>query len=148
MNSTYIVALIILFSAYVCLLVGITIKRGRKNISSVEVLAPGRSPTVVPEIVSELPKAKLELEIELSKDADTGLYRAVTNIKNPDPGEHYSFAFYLLADRKQIDVRWHEHSPTFEFMFPDGRAKIEIVAFVKNENGDTFTEKKEIKRID
>lgn len=148
MNSTYIVALIILFSAYICLLIGITVKRGRKNISDEVVLAPGRSPKVVPDTVSEQPKAKLELDIEFSKDENTGLYRAVTSIKNPVPEEHYSYAFYLLADRKQIDVRWHEHSPVFEFMFPEERAKIEIVAFVKNENGDTFTEKKEIKRID
>ena len=142
MNSTYIVALIVLFTAYVCLLMTISIKRSKKALTKTALL--GRVPSNKVESANVESKAKLELDVEISKDDGTGLYRAVTTVKNPSPGERYSFAFYLVVDRKQVDVRWHERSPTFEFMLPDTGNKKEIVAFVKDENGNVFSEKKEV----
>lgn len=137
MNNTYLVSLIVIFVLYVCTLGFISVKMSRRLHHSDE-----RGRLEPSSRFSNSPKVSLELDVILSKDEETGLCRAETIIKNPVSGEHYSYAFYLLVDRKQVDVRWHDETPTFEFMKPDTGQKKEIVAFVKDEQGNVFTQKK------
>ena len=126
---------LVAFFLYIIILVIISLKIARRTSGGAFVTQKDNI-----DISNEI--RKLELEIIITSDKDTGNASAETIVKNPAPGAVYSYAFYLVVNGERKSARWHDPSPKFEFVLTDDEEKREIVAFVRDEQNHTSSIKK------
>ncbi|GEM_PF-4537042 len=129
--NNFLIIFFALFVGYVIIVAWISTKIGSTAEQDKNLVSTQARNTLSSEQYTE-PDFNLEVGIENNR----GTAEIVSDGVAP---RTFTYAFYLVVDGVRVDVRWYEPSAVFQFDLPEKGEEIEILAFVKHQDGATNT---------